>query len=161
MIGGGDWSSNRIIPDFIRAMEKKVPLEIRNPESVRPWQHVLEPLSGYLLLGARMSADPVRFAQAYNFGPSDDRELTVEDVVKQAQTIFGRGQYIFTDKLSERHEAGLLHLNISKAMSELGWKPKLNPEEAIGLTMEWYRDYRNDPFGITFKQVNEYFNGGH
>ena len=158
VIGGGDWSENRIIPDLVRAIEGNQSLEIRNPKSVRPWQHLLDPLSGYLTLGAKMVEDPVKYAQAYNFGPKDDINLTVEELVQKAHKIMGKGQYIFPNLLNERHEASLLHLDITKAQNELQWQPKLTADQAITMTMEWYKNYRNDPFSVTYKQVNDYFN---
>lgn len=158
VIGGGDWSQNRIIPDLIRAVDSNQALEIRNPASVRPWQHLLDPLSGYLLLGARMAEDPQKYAGAYNFGPDEDISLTVEELAKKAIKILGKGSYIFSDSLSERHEASLLHLDITKAKTELKWKPRLSADKAISLTLEWYKNYHNDPSGITFKQINDYFN---
>jgi len=158
VIGGGDWSENRIIPDLIRAIDNKETLEIRNPKSVRPWQHLLDPLSGYLTLGAKMAEDPIHYAKAYNFGPADDINLTVEQLVMIAQTIMDSGDFIYSDALSDRHEAALLHLNISKAQNDLNWHPKLSATQAIELTMEWYKNYRSDPFAVTFKQVVDYFN---
>jgi CDP-glucose 4,6-dehydratase len=158
VIGGGDWSDNRIIPDLIRSIDRQQSLEIRNPHSIRPWQHLLDPLSGYLLLGAKMADNPVKYARAYNFGPKEDINLTVEALVKKAIAILGKGDYLISDNLVKRHEASLLHLDISKAQNELGWQPRLSANEAIQMTMEWYRDFRNDPFSITFKQVNDYFN---
>lgn len=158
VIGGGDWSENRIIPDLIRAVEKGQSLEIRNPNSVRPWQHLLDPLSGYLMLASKMAEDPKKFAQAYNFGPKSDINLTVEQLIKRSINHLGKGEYIMADQLDKLHEAKLLHLDINKAMAELNWEPKLDADNAIRLTMEWYRDYKSDPFGTTFRQVNEYFN---
>ena len=158
VIGGGDWSENRIIPDLIRSIDKGESLEIRNPNSIRPWQHLLDPLSGYLLLAAKMLEDPLKYASAFNFGPMGDINLSVEELVKKAINVFGKGDYFYSDMLSEKHEAALLHLDITKAQSLLGWEPKLNADQAINLTMEWYRDYKLDPFNITFKQINNYFN---
>ena len=158
VIGGGDWSSNRIIPDLIRAIDNNVTLEIRNPNSIRPWQHLLDPLAGYLTLGAKMFSDPVNYAQAYNFGPKDNINLTVEQLVMMSQAIMGSGDFIYSDALSEKHEAALLHLNISKAQNDLNWQPKLTATKAIELTMEWYKNYSSDPITITFKQIVDYFN---
>lgn len=158
VIGGGDMSKNRIIPDLIRAIQKKESLEIRNPKSVRPWQHLLDPLTGYLILGARMQEDPVRYADAYNFGPTEDVNLTVEELVKKAFEIYGEGDFLVSEILQEQHEASLLHLDINKAQSELGWQPKLNANDAISLTIEWYKEAQRDPFAITFKQITDYLN---
>ena len=158
VIGGGDWSENRIIPDLIRAIEKNQSLEVRNPDSIRPWQHLLDPLSGYLILGARMVEDPTLFAQAYNFGPSEDINLRVWELVEKAHKILGKGDFIISDQLSDKHEASLLHLDIGKAQDELKWQPRLSADEAIQLTLEWYREYEADPSGVTFRQVVDYFN---
>ena len=158
VIGGGDWSENRIIPDLIRAVEAGESLEIRNPNSVRPWQHLLDPLSGYLLLGAKMNEDPVKIAGAYNFGPDHEESISVEELVKRSIDILGEGSYFKSELAQEVHEARLLHLDITKAVLKLKWKPKLDSFEAINLTMEWYREYTGDPSGITFKQIADYFN---
>ena len=114
-------------------------MKIRNPRSVRPWQHVLDPLSGYLLLGAKMTADPVKYSTAYNFGPDAEETMTVEEVVKTAISSFGKGNYEAESTQNNVHEAGLLKLNSSKANEELGWWPVYNAREAIERTMEWYR----------------------
>ncbi len=158
VIGGGDWSENRIIPDLVRAFENNERLEIRNPKSVRPWQHLLDPLSGYLVLGMRMAEDPVKHATSYNFGPDEDINLTVEELVIKSHQILGEGEYVFSDSLKQHHEANLLHLDVNKAKDELRWKPRLNAEQAIELTMNWYKEFRSDPFAITYKQVVDYFN---
>ncbi len=139
VIGGGDYAKDRIIPDIIRALQKNEPVKIRNPRSVRPWQHVLDPLSGYLLLGAKMTADPVKYSTAYNFGPDAEETMTVEEVVKTAISSFGKGNYEAESTQNNVHEAGLLKLNSSKANEELGWWPVYNAREAIERTMEWYR----------------------
>lgn len=158
VIGGGDWSDNRIIPDLIRAIENNESLEIRNPKSVRPWQHLLDPLSGYLLLGAKMKKEPSQFAGAYNFGPVEDVDLSVEELVKRAHEIMGKGDYFTSEIVSDKHEASLLHLDVNKALNDLKWKPKLSADDAIRMTMEWYRESSTDPFSVTFKQIVEYFN---
>ncbi|HAW51655.1 MAG TPA: CDP-glucose 4,6-dehydratase [Flavobacteriales bacterium] len=158
VIGGGDRSDNRIIPDLIRAIEKNESLEIRNPTSIRPWQHLLDPLSGYLLLGANMKKNPRNFAGAYNFGPTEDVDLSVEELVKRAHSIMGKGDYFTSELSNDRHEASLLHLDVTKAQNQLKWHPKLSADEAIRLTIEWYRESNSDPFSVTFKQIVEYFN---
>ncbi len=139
VIGGGDWAKDRIIPDIIRALSAGESILVRNPQSIRPWQHVLDPLSGYLTLAAAQAEEPVQFAQGYNFGPEPEDNLTVLDLAKEAINIWGHGQYHTPDMIDAPHEAGLLQLDISKARKELGWCPKYQAREAIDLTIEWYR----------------------
>lgn len=140
VIGGGDWAKERIIPDIIRALQIDEPIIVRNPYSVRPWQHVIEPLSGYLLLGGKLMEQPTKFAQAWNFGPLPSDTFTVEDLVKKSIEIWGKGKYEIPTLLNQPHEAGLLKLDISKTINELGWQPKWNAEEAIKHTLRYYVD---------------------
>ena len=139
VIGGGDWSKDRIIPDIIRALQTGVSVSVRNPDAVRPWQHVLEPLSGYLLLGARMVVNPSAFDGAWNFGPFTADCLTVRELVETAIAIWGKGHYDDIHSKMQPHEAGLLKLDISKTQNELGWTPKYNSVQAIQLTVDWYK----------------------
>jgi CDP-glucose 4,6-dehydratase len=157
VIGGGDWNKDRIIPDFIRALTNQVPLEIRSPESVRPWQHVLEPLAGYLCLGARLAEDPQKYSKAYNFGPYPEDDLKVIDLVKLAIGHWGSGSFIDASNPNAPHEAKLLTLDIQLAVKELGWKPQLNAEQSIALTLNWYKNYLDDPAGLTLAQIKSYF----
>lgn len=157
VIGGGDYCEDRIIPDIIRALEAGKAVSVRNPAAVRPWQHVLEPLGGYLLLGAKLSEDPNQFASSYNFGPNMGDDLPVEELVKIALDKWGSGEYVKPDTKGEPHEAGLLKLDISKAMLELDWNPKLNSEEAIGLTIDWYKNSGSEALKYCEKQINGYF----
>jgi len=157
VIGGGDWNEARIIPDLARALGEEEKLIIRNPLAVRPWQHVLDPLFGYLLLGARMAQDPVKFADAYNFGPEPENELTVEELIKIAIDTWGSGEYEIQQIEGQRHEAGLLKLNINKAKSTLGWKPLLNAKDTVSWTIDWYKT-SSDKWGEKTKtQVQEFF----
>lgn len=139
VIGGGDYSADRIIPDIIRAIQKNKPVKIRNPNSIRPWQHVLDPLSGYLLLGAKMNSDPTGFSSAFNFGPDPNDVLTVEELAKVAVAGYGKGNYRVEMQKNNFHEAGLLTLDNSKAKSELGWRPVYDSRIAVAHTMDWYR----------------------
>jgi CDP-glucose 4,6-dehydratase len=157
VIGGGDFSDDRIIPDIARALEFAETVGLRNPHSVRPWQHVLEPLGAYLLLAARMSEDPVRYSSAYNFGPNADDMLTVEELTKIFLTKFGQGSYKITTEEKQLHEAKLLLLDSSKAATLLGWKPQMNARQAIEMTAEWYADKDNDAHTKCLLQVKEYF----
>ena len=145
VIGGGDWATDRIVPDIIRALKNRQPVIVRNPQAIRPWQHVLEPISGYLLLGAAMADYPLQFSKAYNFGPMPDDECTVEHLVDQALKTWGSGEYQNHTINGQPHEAFLLKLDINKAMDELHWKPKWNSAVAIKKTMDWYRKFDTAP----------------
>jgi CDP-glucose 4,6-dehydratase len=138
VIGGGDWSTDRLIPDAIRAWSRNETLIIRNPQSVRPWQHVLEPLNAYLLLAEQLWDSP-ELAQAYNFGPPPDQASTVQEVITRAQHNFGRGQIQFAEQFEGPHEAGLLVLDNSKARHVLGIQPRWNLDEAVRRTVHWYQ----------------------
>jgi CDP-glucose 4,6-dehydratase len=160
VIGGGDWAVDRIIPDIVRALSEGKPVQVRNPAAVRPWQHVLEPLAGYLTLAARQLENPVDFAGAFNFGPYTADNLTVEAVVKTAIRCWGQGEMHVPDQTGALHEAGLLQLDITKAGEVLQWKPKMLAEQAILFTIEWYREYIAAPGNAakkTIEQIN-YFN---
>ncbi len=157
VIGGGDYCEDRIVPDIIRALEVKSPLSVRNPEAIRPWQHVLEPLGGYLLLGAKLSEDPKQFASSFNFGPNMGDDLSVEELVKIALDRWGSGDYETPEASGEPHEAGLLKLDISKAMLELDWYPKMNSEQAIELTVDWYKNSGSGPLTYCEDQIKAYF----
>ncbi len=139
VIGGGDWAKDRIIPDIVRALENDNIISVRNPKAVRPWQHVLEPLGGYLLLAQKLSDDVYKYSGAWNFGPLAEDNLTVEDLVKKAIQVWGKGNYHTPSDNKALHEAGLLKLDISKAASELQWKPKWDAAKAITRTLEWYK----------------------
>ncbi len=159
VIGGGDWAKDRLIPDVIRALSKNENINVRNPGSVRPWQHVLEPLLGYLMLGSRLSQYPQKYSQAYNFGPDVNDALPVSAMVEMAIEHWQSGQYVVSPQAGQPHEAGLLKLDISKTIAELGWKPKLNASEALRYTIDWYKEYNDNPQGIetvTEAQINKY-----
>ncbi|WP_035668017.1 CDP-glucose 4,6-dehydratase [Flavobacterium sp. 83] len=161
VIGGGDWSKDRLIPDIAKALAAENPVVIRNPNSVRPWQHVLEPVVGYLLLGANLAAEPVQYSQAYNFGPHLSDALSVEEMLQLAIMSWGNGEYRVEKEENQPHEAGLLKLDISKAISELKWQPKMNAEKAVSITMDWYREFANNKNQInhfTETQINTYLN---
>lgn len=159
VIGGGDWSQDRLIPDIAKAFALEKPVVIRNPKSVRPWQHVLEPVIGYLLLGANLAENPVQFGQAYNFGPDLSDALLVEEMLKLAITSWGKGEYSIEKQEDQHHEAGLLKLDISKAIAELKWQPKMNAEQAVRITMDWYKEFTINKETIdafTEKQINNF-----
>jgi CDP-glucose 4,6-dehydratase len=148
VIGGGDWAKDRLIPDIIRALSKNKNIEIRNPDAIRPWQHVLEPLLGYLMLGINLTTKPEKFSEAYNFGPALTDALPVSKMVDLAINSWGSGQYFVHQAGDQPHEAGLLKLDISKATIELGWTPKYNAEQAIANTIAWYKAYFNNADSI-------------
>lgn len=162
VIGGGDWATDRLIPDCIRYINTGKDIEIRNPIAVRPWQHVLEPLSGYLLLGQKLlehgnSLDG-KYTDGFNFGPYEDSVLTVADISKMVCDVYGKGNVITGEK-SPLHEAGLLMLNIEKAEKILGWTPTLTAEEAVQCTVDWYKHFYNkdaDMFDYTIEQIKKY-----
>jgi CDP-glucose 4,6-dehydratase len=139
VIGGGDWSEARLIPDAVRAWQTATPLEVRRPQAIRPWQHVLEPLSGYLTLAQKLWQQP-ELAGAYNFGPHTHEAATVREVIEQARTAFGRGETIFGDGNTGPHEAGWLALETAKVRETLGISPKWPLAKTIQRTMAWYRD---------------------
>jgi CDP-glucose 4,6-dehydratase len=157
VIGGGDWQKDRIIPDCIRALESDKPIEIRNPKAIRPWQHVLEPLSGYLLLASRMYEDPQKFCGAWNFGPNYDSIIPVGEVADKVVAHWGNGSWIDLSNENEPHEARLLSLDISKAKSYLKWIPLWDTEKAIEQTVDWYKEYKKkDPYRICVNQIEEF-----
>ncbi len=159
VIGGGDWAKNRIIPDIIRALTNHEPVKVRNPDAVRPWQHVLEPLNGYLTLAAKQAESPIEFAEAFNFGPYLKDNLTVFEIVEASIDIWGSGNYYNKTAHDALHEAGLLHLDISKALTELAWSPKYEANVAIINTIEWYKQLNSNPDNIiefTFCQIQNY-----
>ena len=139
VIGGGDWSEDRLIPDAIRAWQKGDLLEIRRPDAIRPWQHVLEPLGGYLRL-AKQLWDSSSLAGAYNFGPEAGDATSVRTVIELARAAYGKGDVHYAKDIEGPHEAGLLTLEIKKAEELLGVRPRLSLEQAITLTIDWYRE---------------------
>ena len=159
VIGGGDWSTDRIIPDFFRALETKKPLLIRSPESIRPWQHVLEPLSGYLLLAEKMFVNSNKFSQAWNFGPNETDAQTVKWLIEQLAKKWNCININFSGKETEKlHEAKFLRLSISKSCSELAWAPKWSAVDAIDMINEFYSGYfeKQNILDLVVKQINMY-----
>ncbi len=142
VIGGGDWSEDRLIPDAVRAWDSSLPLEIRRPRAVRPWQHVLEPLNGYLVLAEKLYIDS-SIAGAYNFGPQAHEAATVRTVIDLANRMYGSGIVLWGDGSEGPHEAGLLSLEIAKAKEILDVSPRWDLEETIRRTINWYLQKRN------------------
>jgi CDP-glucose 4,6-dehydratase len=141
VIGGGDWAADRIVPDAMRAFIGGLPLLVRNPGSVRPWQHVLEPLAGYLQLAERLVVEGVRFGQAWNFGPTDELVQPVRVLAERLAARWGAGAGVVMapEATGAPHEAGLLRLDASKARSVLGWQPVLGLEDALDWIVEWHQ----------------------
>lgn len=142
VIGGGDWSEDRLIPDAVRAWDSHLPLEIRRPNAIRPWQHVLEPINGYLVLAEKLYTD-LSFSGAYNFGPKTDEAATVKKVIEFANQTYGCGSILWGNGMEGPHEAGLLSLEISKAREILNVTPRWNLLETIERTMGWYQRQRS------------------
>lgn len=142
VIGGGDWAKDRIIPDIIRSLYKHEPVVLRNPFSVRPWQHVLEPLEGYLVLAAHQFNDPERFSDPFNFGPYPQNSLQVSVLAEKAVKEWGEGTIVQQEKeAAAYHEAGLLHLDINKAVDTLNWTPAWDFGRTVATTVNWYKDF--------------------
>lgn len=159
VIGGGDYSKDRIIPDIIRSLKKNQAIQIRNPKSVRPWQHVLDPLAGYILLGAKMNLNPTKYSTAFNFGPDPNNVITVEQLVKQSIKIYGKGKYFVESPKKKFHEAGLLMLDNSKAKNELGWNPLYDCTTTIEQTLNWYKKSalkKTDIYKLCIEDIRKY-----
>ncbi len=144
VIGGGDWAFDRIIPDCIRSLEAGKSIEIRSPKAVRPWEHVLEPLSGYMILAQKMWDNPTEYCEGWNFGPEAESVLTVWEVASAIIDNFGFGDLKDVSDPNALHEAKLLMLNIKKAKTRLGWKPRLDANQCVALTSDWYKKYKNE-----------------
>ncbi|MBC7964111.1 MAG: CDP-glucose 4,6-dehydratase [Steroidobacteraceae bacterium] len=158
VIGGGDWASDRLIPDIIRAIIAGEPVLIRNPTAIRPWQHVLEPLFGYLLLAHKLYEGGADYAEGWNFGPSDEDARPVEWIVNRLCEQWGNGACYAIDNDDHPHEAHYLQLDCSKARLELGWRPRWGLEQALESIVAWTRSYRDgkDLRGECMRQITEY-----
>jgi len=141
VIGGGDWAENRIFPDCVLALTQNTVIIIRHPSAVRPWQHVLEPLSGYLTLAALLYTDGIKYSGAWNFGPSTKNFVTVKQLVEEIIKQWGQGSYAVASSTDDQKEAGLLSLDISKAVNNLGWQPVLDLVQTVQLTIEEYKTH--------------------
>jgi len=157
VIGGGDWSKDRIIPDIVKSLQSKEVIEVRKPDAVRPWQHVLEPLSGYLKTAILLDKNPLKYSKAYNFGPVATDHATVKELVETAIKAWGSGEWKDVSSTDQPHEAGLLKLDISLAQKELGWIPKLISTDAIKWTIDWYKQQKEQRKEYTYNQVKDYF----
>lgn len=158
VIGGGDWSDNRLIPDCIRFIESNKDIEIRNPIATRPWEHVLEPLSGYLKVGQKLIEDPVNYSTAFNFGPHISANKPVLEVVRKLVDYYGKGKVVDASDPDAVHENTLLNLDVTKAYVMLQWEAKWNLQEAVEKTVDWYKEalVTDDMYDFCVKQINEH-----
>jgi CDP-glucose 4,6-dehydratase len=160
VIGGGDWASDRIIPDFVKKMNQNQKISIRNPKAIRPWQFVLEPLSGYLLLSEKLFIEGHGYAEAWNFGPDNQDDKSVEWLISMFDKEYGGGRNFKID-LNENlpHEANYLKLDCSKSIERLDWSPKLKIEKCISLTSDWYKNFYKkdkDMYAFTVEQIKQF-----
>lgn len=157
VIGGGDWSEYRIVPDFFRAIENSQPLEIRNPGSVRPWQFVLEPLYGYLLLGEKLDKGEKTYSSAWNFGPGKDKFVDVKTLIEDLQNLNPGSQFTISNTTNFPKEANFLFLDSIKAYKYLNWESKLSFKETLRMTSEWYNKYpTDDVYELCLNQIKYY-----
>jgi CDP-glucose 4,6-dehydratase len=157
VIGGGDWSADRLIPDLVKSASSQQVTNIRNPAAVRPWQHVLDCIHGYLMLGAELLLEKKEFACPWNFAPYSFESKTVKEVAEIAKSVWGNIEIASPVIQGNLHEANLLKLDNSKALSELNWKPRWNTEAAIEKTIEWYKEYYINRNIITYKQIENFY----
>jgi len=157
VIGGGDWSADRLVPDAVRAWQKGEQIEVRRPNAIRPWQHVLEPLAGYIILAEHLWTN-ARLAGAYNFGPSTKEAAPVRYVIEMACKAYGSGTIKYGDGNQGPHEAGLLALEITKAHQTLGFQPRLTLADSIQRTMNWYQSQHSgfDPRELCYNDIAAY-----
>ena len=155
VIGGGDWSANRIIPDCIRSIEEGKPIQVRNPKATRPWEHVLEPLSGYLRVGQRLMEDPVKYATCFNFGPQLKANKTVMEVVQTLVEYYGKGSVVDASDPNAVHESMLLSLDVTKAYTMLQWESYWSLKEAVRRTVDWYKEAltTKDMYAFCVRQI--------
>ena len=161
VIGGGDWAEDRLIPDIMRAIAQGSPVNIRNPHAIRPWQHVLEPLSGYLLLAQKLYEEGVVYAEGWNFGPNDEDAKPVQWIVESLTEIWGDGASWGLDKAEHPHEAHYLKLDCSKAKARLKWAPRWRLGQALDKIAEWHKKYQHgdNMKAITLQQIELYSKG--
>ena len=154
VIGGGDWASDRLIPDILRALEKGEPVVIRSPNAIRPWQHVLEPLNGYLMLAERLFNEPLDYAGAWNFGPNEDDAMPVSWILNAIIDLWPDSKWCLDPNIDQPHEANYLKLDISKAKGLLGWRPVWSLNETIPNIVRWHRSWLNGE-NMQIKTVEE------
>lgn len=157
VIGGGDWAKDRIIPDCIRALEDGRVIDIRSPKAVRPWEHVLEPLSGYVILAQKMWNEPTVYCEGWNFGPEAEGVSTVWEVATEVIKNYGSGELKDCSDSDVVHEAKLLMLNINKAKTRLDWKPRMNMQQCMLLVVDWYKRYKSeDVYQLCVEEINKF-----
>ena len=157
VIGGGDWAADRLIPDFLRALDQQQPLVIRSPHATRPWQHVLEPVSGYMMLAEKLFTHGEKFAQAWNFGPRLDDSKSVQWIVEHLCAAIPGASWS-SETAQQPHEAHTLTLDSTKAKKQLGWQPKWNLTDALRHTLDWHSAWKQDKnlHFVSLAQINEY-----
>ncbi|WP_239060669.1 CDP-glucose 4,6-dehydratase [Bacteroides sp. 519] len=159
VIGGGDWAKDRIIPDCVRSLEDNKPIGIRNPYAIRPWQHVLEPLSGYMLLAMKMWESPTEYCEGWNFGPSFDSITTVGDIASKMIHYYGKGQLQDLSEDNAPHESNILMLDVSKSRFRLNWKAQMDLDQMVELTANWYKKYQHtNVYELCVEQIQYYSN---
>lgn len=157
VIGGGDWALDRIIPDCIKALEQDKVIDIRSPKAIRPWEHVLEPLSGYMLLAKKQWEHPTEFCEGWNFGPESESVSTVWEVATELIKNYGKGELKDSSDPNAVHEAKLLMLDITKAKTKLGWKPRMNMQQCIDLVADWYKRYqKEDVYLLCVEEIEKF-----
>lgn len=159
VIGGGDWALDRIIPDCIKALEQDKVIDIRSPKAIRPWEHVLEPLSGYMLLAKKQWEHPTEFCEGWNFGPESESVSTVWEVATELIKNYGKGELKDSSDPNAVHEAKLLMLDITKAKTKLGWKPRMNMQQCMDLVADWYKRYQTeDVYQLCVEEIDKFIN---
>ncbi len=163
VIGGGDWASDRLVPDVLRALERNESVLVRNPDALRPWQHVLEPLTGYLMLAEGLYSDGAAFAEAWNFGPADEDTRPVRRIVHRLTEVWGGGTGWHHDGADHPHEAAHLKLDSSKARTRLGWAPAWNLDTALAHTVRWHRAWLDgaDMRSVCLQQIQAHTQAFH
>jgi CDP-glucose 4,6-dehydratase len=158
VIGGGDWAKDRLIPDMVRAFIKNEIVLIRNPMAIRPWQHVLEPLRGYLMVAEKLCNEPENYAEAWNFGPYEQDMLAVKDIADQLTKLWGENARWVQDTSAFAHEAQTLKLDIAKVKTKLHWKPKMNLSQTLDYVVSWYKAWhsKKDMRAFTIAQIQQY-----
>ncbi|UOA09517.1 CDP-glucose 4,6-dehydratase [Methylobacter sp. S3L5C] len=161
VIGGGDWAEDRLIPDIMRAITQGKPVNIRNPHATRPWQHVLEPLSGYLILAQKLYEEGSSYAEGWNFGPNDEDAKPVQWIVDNLTKTWGDGASWVLQEGDHPHEAHYLKLDCSKAKARLDWHPKWHLDETLGRIVDWQKQYQQgaDIKAVTLEQIDLYLKG--
>ena len=156
VIGGGDWAKDRLIPDVVKAAAKGNTVPVRNPHATRPWQHVLDPLYGYLLLGQKLLEGKAEFEEAWNFGPNDDNVLTVESLLMLCNQYWNDIKYRVENENNQLHEASLLKLDVSKAKSKLQLKSVWSSEKAIEKTIKWYKNFYKNKYILSYDNLLDF-----